>query len=465
MLSSLNQYISSKLWLNVLTWLSPIIVLAQPIEAEKSGDVSGKLLQEFIESPIIFKQQHLAKYVYQLKNYQIEALIPKLYQGLSGIQDASLADQGFMGALNLRSQNFNNRIFLKRIKKRGRKNKKVVLIEGDSWFNFPLWGKSDLTKMLRKKNKKKFLVYTSAFGGDWISRMIKDQSYYQEMIRLRPDAFILSGGGNDLVGTRLSSFIDLPNNNSLVVKEVDNLIKGCKADSNQYFQYTGPANFLNGFNCGDTIDKEVLAGTRYLNPRFFKMMVELELQYRLIIQQINNENESSGNTNNHFKIILQGYDYPIPRNNKTKPWCNFFRSTANYVLNTGQWISTPMKVKGVDDLDTQRIIMKAMIYYFNEMLYYIAIDKRSQHVYYIDNRGLLSYLGGIEPARYWYDELHPKRKPYQIIQKAISTVIENKSSPKVFGVLDDFKQHDPHPQKTQRIRKRKNHCGCYKVTH
>ena len=442
--------------------------------SQKESELVNEIVSQFRKDPIKFKTDYLRKSIAQLSNNDIEDLIPLLYKDLSGIKEESEADVGGTGSLNKIYNKKNNRIFKRKLKKHGRIGKKLVVIEGDSWFNFPTPLKSDMTKVLR--GKEDLLVNSSAFGGDWISRMIKDQSYFDALIRMRPDALILSGGGNDIVGERLASFVDLPANNKLIADssvaielkmttETKTETKNKKTSSRTTRQYTSnrKLNFINTFSYGKTLEEDVLKGTKYLNHRFFKAMVELELQYRLILQQVKNEDSLSGRTKKEMKIIVQGYDYPVPRFNAAPLWCNPWRFILNKGLGSGKWLAYPLKSKGINHPDTQRIVMKAVIFYFNEMLNSLATDPAFYNVFYIDNRGLLEYLGGtIEPARYWFDELHPKEKPYKAIAAVLDSVIKDTlHTNHVINTLQHFKAHDKYKKRTERIRTRNNRCGCY----
>ena len=69
--------------------------------------------------------------------------------------------------------------------------------EGDSWFNYPII----LTDIIDRIGMDPDLaVYSIASGGDWLLNMLHAREYVEELSVSHPDWFLISGGGNDLVG-------------------------------------------------------------------------------------------------------------------------------------------------------------------------------------------------------------------------------------------------------------------------
>ena len=73
----------------------------------------------------------------------------------------------------------------------------MILAEGDSWFQFPICVKDIIDWLIKEDN---FAVYCIAAGGDWIANIIYEEKYIEELSVHALDVFLMSGGGNDMVG-------------------------------------------------------------------------------------------------------------------------------------------------------------------------------------------------------------------------------------------------------------------------
>jgi lysophospholipase L1-like esterase len=363
-----------------------------------------------------------------LNNFQIDQLVELLYKGTTGIVNESSATIGNKGKFNFKFNKVHNRKFRRRLENNGRENRKLVLIEGDSWFNFPIPGKSDLTKILVKDYSNSLLVTTSAYGGDWLAKMLDDKTIFSKIKRLNPDAVILSGGGNDIVGERLGSFID-------------NISAPQRAKI--FYQ-------KNGYNYF-TDDTEITEGVKYLNSEFYKSVAQIEVIYRIIFRQIEND----GWTNTDQKLLIQGYDYPIPNTRKPKFFCRPGTAVATlFSGKPGQHLSNPLKSKGINDAELQRKITKAMIYVYNEMLSELANEYKN--VYHVDSRGLVGKLSGQSPRRYWFDELHPKKQAYDYISASINALINSPNKlKKIIKVAESVKLT---PKQERKAKKKCDYC-------
>jgi len=79
-------------------------------------------------------------------------------------------------------------------------------MEGDSWFEYPIFLKDITDNLMDSEN---LAIYSIASGGDWVANMIANHQYQFEYLKLKPDVFIISGGGNDILGdNRLASFVN-----------------------------------------------------------------------------------------------------------------------------------------------------------------------------------------------------------------------------------------------------------------
>jgi len=119
------------------------------------------------------------------------------------ILNLSTAEDGILGSLNKRSR----RKRLKRFHKRmGKKFDGIkVVSEGDSWFQYPIF----LDDVIDNLNKNKDIAVRSlGYGGDWLANIFREAEYMRVLEEEQPDVFLISGGGNDVVGnSRLSKML------------------------------------------------------------------------------------------------------------------------------------------------------------------------------------------------------------------------------------------------------------------
>ena len=181
------------------------------------------------------------------------------------ILNKSDADTGTIGRLNRRSRLNRNRKYISKIRKGFRANpdNKIILAEGDSWFEFPIFVE-DIIDWLSKRED--YAIYSMAFGGDWLANIMYQGEYIEGLPVHTPDAFLISGGGNDMVGgNRLTTMLVNP------VREKNKLV----APSNNYIDFvkstiTSPAEA-----------DEILEGKRFLTGEFTSFINVIRLQYEL----------------------------------------------------------------------------------------------------------------------------------------------------------------------------------------
>ena len=272
---------------------------------------------------------------------------------------------------------------LKNLKYKVQNDKKYIVAEGDSWFEH-FFLKEIIDHLIEKLDNP---IYTLAYGGDWIGNYIEDQKYLKELLRIQPDFFLLSGGGNDLVGG--GRIKDLVHDR----KEVDLSLTN--------FDKTELAVLESTYS--PQLSKKVVLGRKFLNKRFHSLLNIFQFQYLLIIRSIENEETLKG-----IKIITQGYDFAIPSNKKN----TIFR----LLLGHGSWLHKPMVKKDITDPFEQEAVIAAMLFAFNEMLIYISSLKKN--VYHIDCRECANRDD-------WKDELHLKSKVYNRIALTYKNCIES----------------------------------------
>ena len=284
-----------------------------------------------------------------------------------------------------------------------KKERKIILAEGDSWFNYPVILTDIIDWISMEKN---FAVYSLASGGDWLLNMLTARHYVEELSLLHPEVFLISGGGNDLVGSsRLAAIVEPAGNSSEV--DFNPWVKRLLAKANT--TYVGQ-------------DKAKLeSGLSYLSKDFFALLMFFHLQYYTLIKGILQPGGVSKFEG--IKIITQGYDYPIPSYKKNfgwKPW-RWYVPFIRKFLGHGRWLKRPLQMRGIRHQAIQENILYAMIYLFNEMMIetgYYFNAKKPGSVFHVDSRELLGKNG-------WTDELHALPIYFQQIGKVFIGCIKD----------------------------------------
>jgi len=379
-------------------------------------DLIKKLLRNEIDIPGL---QILKK---NITATELSIIIQRIYDlNERYILEISNVD-GFLRYLNNYKNRTRNRYFTRKIKRGfrqpGNPHRKVIVAEGDSWFNYPLI----LTDIIdRIRMEKDFALYSVAGGGDWLLNMLAAREYVEELTIIRPDVFLISGGGNDLVGSRrLAAILDATGNSN----EFENnewakaLIKTAEQRSNDPKKQNSVPLDKTKFD----------TGIKYLSKDFFALLMFFHLQYHSLVGGVLKTAKFDG-----VKIITQGYDFAVP-SSKLRLGPNPFLWYVPFIrmfLGHSSWLKVPLLLRGVPDVgNTHSDIIYAMIYLFNEMVIemgstYNVGDKKK--VFHIDSRGLIDADG-------WVDELHAKPEYTMKIGKVFIGCIKDNLSPTYDGV-------------------------------
>lgn len=298
-----------------------------------------------------------------------------------------------MGYVDGIKNNVRKKRFFKKINNDFRKpGHKIILAEGDSWFNYPVILSDVIDWVSMEKN---FAVYSLASGGDWLLNMLSQRVYVEELSILHPDVFLISGGGNDLVGkSRVAAIVD-PNGDS------------CEFGQNEFCKHLIEKVKLKPIVALDLQRFE--DGLRYLSKDFYALLMFFHLQYYYLINGI-----LTGNTKDPAKgkfpgiqIITQGYDYVHPSHDLGFGWnpLRWYKPFVRMFLGHGSWLKTPLQMRGINSQPQQENIVYTMIYLFNEMMIrtgdlFCQIPGLENSVYHVDSRGAMGKNG-------WTDELHP----------------------------------------------------------
>lgn len=315
------------------------------------------------------------------------------------LSNESTGNRGLMGKFNRYVTRKRQKEYFKKIKRGFRevKGNKIIVAEGDSWFQYPLCIVRDIIDYLSRQDN--LLIYNIAFAGDWLANIIQEGKYIEQLSIHKPDVFLISGGGNDLVGSnRIASLTVQKNKNSDDIKQIS-------PDEAEYNNHTP-----------DEL-KEINEGLKYITKDFHALMLTLKAQYYLVFRSI----KHSSNLKDML-IITQGYDYPIPSSENHFSFLNLPSWLVSRMF-TGKWLDIPLKINGIINPEIQRSILKAMIYEFNKLFIYIASDKSFKNVYHIDCRGVSE-----GKFKNWFDEIHLKSHRFEMVAGAYCDVIEKYSS-------------------------------------
>jgi len=311
----------------------------------------------------------------------------------SSLRSESDAMAGSFGKLNIAKQKKRRKYFFKRIREGKRTTDyKTIVAEGDSWFCFPKYVKDINEWLIRDPD---INLYSIAAAGDWIANMIYEGKYIEELSLIEPDAFMISGGGNDFVGSYRLSF--MINTNVDEKLPDDEYIKACISDS------------------------------------FKAFILTLKTQYWLLLSSLQHAKKLK-----KLKIITQGYDYVIP---SLKKWRgpNLIQWVINqFFTATGDWLCTPLKLKGLHDQLKQEKILRHFIDEVNNMFSWLANypnvdgvtgkEYKFSNMYHIDCRGVARNFND------WFDEIHLKSLRFKEIALVYKHIIfETSRKKKVNG--------------------------------
>ena len=435
-----------------LLFLTPTEAFAQP-----HTNPVGQLFEELWENPIAFDRHgNLNRLVDSLglvSQTDFLRIIDRIFED-SLIADGSLSGKGTIGYLNRLSTRKRNRKFESEIKHGFRDhekypNHKVIVADGDSWFQFPVFV-SDIVDHLN--NSEDLAILSLARGGDWLSSIIRENRYLKSYIQYKPDVMLISGGGNDLVKQRLTSLVDLPENVFI-----------SKTHMSEYRDYliTRLTDITDSPHCNDdchipeavlneldkrrnsvTYDKDLLNllmhGRTFINDRFYVLLTLHKLQYYLFLENLKMADEDY--FYEHLTIITQGYDYPIPRFNKGP---RLGQTIVNSMTDHGEWLKLPLMAKGITNEYDQRAVMATLIFEFNEMLIDVITDPRynKANIFLIDCRGAIEPMTHLRRKYYWFDEMHPSSAIFGEISKAYLACINGQQKGKIVRLQEILKSY------------------------
>lgn len=245
----------------------------------------------------------------------------------------------------------------------------VLVAEGDSWFDYPLY---DVLTSLEDDHD--FEVESVAHRGDRVESMAYADGQLDALCRRiekvvrrgeLPRAILLSGGGNDLVGSQFQLLLD---------------------------HARSPIAGLN---------ESVVRGL--IDERIFLAYVHTISAVTRLCDTL---------TGRRIPIVTHGYAYAVPDGR------GFL---GGWWVLPGPWLKPGFDAKGFHDLRQNARVVRALIDRFNAMLERVAGLRGFGHVRYVNLRDTLSSDETWRTS--WDDELHPSRSGFGRVAKRIAGAI------------------------------------------
>ncbi len=339
---------------------------------------------------------------------------------INEIKNESDSDEGLIGKFNKSDREYRNKLYKEKIidGHRDLEGNVVVLAEGDSWFQFPrIYFKIDPVKDILDWliEDDKYAVYSLAAGGDWLANIFYSGEYIEELPKVSPDVFLISGGGNDLVG-----------NNRLATMVINPKLQ----DKRKVSKHPKLKKLYDKRKNDKDIDKKKYKrGLEFISDEFFTFLNLYFIQYFVFLYSLSRVDKYR-----KMLIITHGYDYALPTNKNRGNWLSIQR-IINEFTDTGHWLFQPLNMKGITNKDDQEAIVYTMIYEFNEMMIQLATFTDLPNLFHIDCRGYAK-------EEDWFDELHLKSDVFRGVTDVYKYCItqnlrlKNKPKQKVYKVKE-----------------------------
>lgn len=217
-----------------------------------------------------------------------------------------------------------------------------IVAEGDSWFQYPI-KLLDIIDQLYKR----YAVKSFAEAGDTLKNYLDKKEYLDAIREENAKFFIVSGGGNDMVG-----------------------------DEFQFFLKNVP-------------DPEDTSPKRYLNQKFYAELDKLEALYTEMFDELLAKYPS-------LQILVHCYDYVIPVD-----------TTSPGNENKTSWSGKYMLEKGIiPQSERENLIRFILDSFAAKLTQLVAKPKFKNNITFIDTRGIVdrhSWFDEIHPTNEGYE--------------------------------------------------------------
>jgi hypothetical protein len=242
---------------------------------------------------------------------------------------------------------------------------RVLVSEGDSWFQFPF-----LIEDVIDHLGNDFLIWSLDAAGDTSDNMVNREPEYREALdrwkSKNVAGFLFSAAGNDVIGEDLQG-----------VPVLGRLLK--------------------------TFDPSKDAAAHIDHGQLATILTNLENDYRKVIATVR-----LGGDFTNLPIFIHGYDYAIAGGHPGDTRRPIYAAQD-------EWLGAPMKQKGIVDPPLQRAIVRLLIDALYDMLY--RVSSSDQRVFVVDVRGTLQDGD-------WADEIHATSSAFKRVAAHFKAVID-----------------------------------------
>ena len=268
----------------------------------------------------------------------------------------------------------------------------VLILEGDSWFDLPMFHAdiSDMLERIENEDKQKYAIISIADRGDTLENMAFNRQLPEmasQFRRLReydkgPAAILLSTGGNDVMGPALASLV------------------------NHRHSSLGKKSLWN--------DDIVNAAFH----RFQTYMVEYVVAISLLCERYFPANgAASANTHcGRIPIIVHGYDYPVPSGKG-------FKFLWLFKLK-GPWLKPIFDTKMHGRAESDDIIEYLVDQYNDRLKSAVEVLQDGYRTKQMANPVCYLNLRNTVKDTQWADELHPNRAGMRAIAQQFIAEID-----------------------------------------
>jgi len=249
-------------------------------------------------------------------------------------------------------------------------NRPVLVSEGDSWFQFPVF-LEDVIDQLGNR----YVVWSTDAAGDTLQNMVEDEPEYMAALRSQAGsvkAFLFSGSGNDVVGH-------------------DKQGRSMLSQLLRPFQQGRPASW---YVSTDAFVRKL----RVVEDSFRKLFSTVEASFP------------------NLPVICHGYDYAIPGGQPGDPRHPIWAQQ-------NEWLGSALADDlGILDSNLQREIVKLMIDGLNQRICSLCGGNVPggvfRNAWHVDVRGTMKDVGA------WADELHPTDESFHLVAEKFQAVLD-----------------------------------------
>lgn len=279
---------------------------------------------------------------------------------------AGLEGEMLLGAANRMARKRRQLAFEQRLRQGDARP--VLVSEGDSWFQFPLF----LTDVIDHLGAE-FNIWSVDAAGDTLRNMVHGSSEYLSALRRHRGmarALLFSGSGNDILGH--------------------------DEDGRPHL-----LSMIRGFEAGRTAEWYLSGG------EFDRRLRDIESSYRTLFESVAAEFPG-------LPVICHGYDHAVPGGHPDDPrnpsWAQ-----------QDQWLGAPLRELGILEPELQQSILRLMINRLNQRLRGLCGGNNEggayAHAWHVDARGAV--------AGRWADELHPDDDGYATVAARFASALRS----------------------------------------